>query len=492
MEIRKLAGRLTSIRIALITVLSFLTLASCEGKENDPDDPPVTTDTTGAIVYLTRGDEAKLFNKEARIKIRQSNSGSYPEMIIDTAVTFQTIEGYGAALTGSSAYVINRYMSSGAKNTLLKNLFDPAAGIGLSYLRLTIGASDFSLSNFSYNDIPAGTTDYELQHFNLSQDTLDVIPVAQEIMAINPDITLLGSPWSPPSWMKSNGSMVGGKLKTDCYSVYADYFVKYIQSMGQRGIPIKAITPQNEPLYGTAAYPCMDMQAEEQRDFIKGHLGPKFQSAGLDTKIIIYDHNWDRPDYPITILDDQEARQYVAGSGFHAYGGSVGAMTTVHNAHPDKGLYFTEISGGAWANDFSENLMWNMKNIFIGTAKNWSKNALLWNLALNEDYGPTNNGCSNCRGVVTVNSGSGVVTKNVEYYSLAHFAKFVRPGATRINAKLPQALPNVDAVSFQNTDGTKVLVAANYGEAAQVFTIKQGTKYMTYTLPQKSVVTIVW
>jgi len=468
-------------------------VTSCKGKDdNDPVIPPPPTDTTGALVYLTRGDQIKLFNKEARIKFRTENTGNYPLITIDTAVRYQTIEGYGAALTGSSAYLLNRKMSEGARTSLLKNLFDPAQGIGISYLRLTMGASDFSLSDFSYNDLPAGQTDFDLSEFSLSQDTLDVIPMAKAILAISPDITILGSPWSPPAWMKTTNSMVGGKLKTDCYSVYGDYFVKYIREMGNRGIPVKAVTPQNEPLYGGAAYPCMDMQAEEQLAFIKDALGPKLREAGLDTKIIIYDHNWDRPDYPITILNDPDARQYVEGSGFHAYGGSVSAMTTVHNAHPDKGLYFTEISGGAWATNFSDNLMWNMQNIFIGTAKNWSKNALLWNLALNEEYGPTNNGCNNCRGVVTINSGSGAVTKNEEYYSLAHFTKFVRPGATRISNKIAQGLPNVDAVAFHNTDGSKVLVVANYGDVSQVFTIKQGTTFMTYTIMQKSVATIVW
>lgn len=493
MNLKAIIMKLYAYRFMVISLLSLVAIASCDGKDNDkPDDPIIPVDTTGALVYLTKGDQSALFDKAGLLKIKTTDGGSFPLITIDTSVTYQTIEGYGAALTGSSAYLLNRRMSTGARNTLLKSLFDPNTGIGISYLRLTMGASDFSLSNFSYDDMPAGQTDFDLANFSLSQDTLDVVPMAQAILAVNPGITLMGSPWSPPAWMKTNGSMVGGKLRTDCYDVYGNYFVKYIQAMGERGIPIKAVTPQNEPLYGTAAYPCMDMQANEQLNFIKESLGPKIQSASPQTKIIIYDHNWDRPDYPMTILDDADARQFVAGSGFHAYGGQVSAMTTVHNAHPDKGLYFTEISGGAWAQDFEDNLMWNMSNIFIGTAKNWSKNALLWNLALDEDYGPQNNGCSNCRGVVTINSGSGVVTKNVEYYSLAHFTKFVRPGAVRISSKIGQGIANMDVVSFQNTDGSKVLVAANYGQTAQVFTIKQGNKFMTYTLPERAVATIVW
>ncbi len=488
-----LINHILTNRLILIGLLSLIAISGCEGKEDIPDDPPVVPkDTVVASVYLTRGDQLKLFSKEHDISIKPVATGSWPVITVDTSVTFQTIEGYGAALTGSSAYLLKREMSNGARNTLLRDLFDPETGIGISYLRLTMGASDFSLSNFSYSDPPAGQTDFELQNFSLSQDTLDVIPMAKEILAIYPEMTYLGSPWSAPAWMKTNKSMVGGSLRTDSYSVYADYFVKYIQQMGQEGLRIDAVTPQNEPLHSTASYPCMDMQPGEQLNFIKDHLGPKLQAAGLDTKIITYDHNWDRPDYPITILNDPEAKQYVAGSAFHAYGGTVSAMTTVHNAHPDKGLYFTEISGGRWATDFSENLMWNMQNIFIGTAKNWSKNALLWNLALDENDGPKNNGCDNCRGVVTINSGSGVVTKNVEYYALAHFTKFVRPGAVRISTLLPQGLNNIDAVSFQNTDGTKVLVAVNSSSENIVFSIKQNKKNMAYTLTAKSVVTIVW
>ncbi|NTW26400.1 MAG: glucan endo-1,6-beta-glucosidase, partial [Lentimicrobium sp.] len=187
-----------------------------------------------------------------------------------------------------------------------------------------------------------------------------------------------------------------------------------------------------------------------------------------------------------------DASNYVAGSAFHAYAGNVSAMSTVHNAHPDKGLYFTEISGGAWATDFSDNLMWNMNNIFIGTALNWSKNALLWNLALDENYGPQNNGCNNCRGVITINSGSGLVTKNEEYYAIAHFSKFIKAGAVRIATALPQTLSSFSAVGFQNTNGTKVLVACNDNNADQAFTVSQNKNNFSYTIPAKSVVTIVW
>ncbi len=444
-----------------------------------------------AAVWLTKGNKTKLLSHEPDLAITETGS-AYPVITVDSTVSYQEIEGFGAALTGSSAYLIDEVLNETEGHNLLTDLFDREQGIGISYLRLTMGASDFSLSDFTYDDMPAGQTDFNLEHFSLSQDLQDVVPVLKKIVEINPQINLMGSPWSPPAWMKTNGNLKGGKLKTNCYSVYADYFVKYIQLMAAEGITISAITPQNEPLYFTAGYPCMEMQPGEQLAFIKNNLGPKFQAQGMTTKIIIYDHNWDRPDYPVTILSDAVARSFITGSAFHAYAGDVTAMTTVHDAYPDKGLYFTEISGGAWATDFAGNLMWNMKNIFIGTTENWSKCALLWNLALDQNYGPQNSGCSNCRGVVTITYPGGQITKNEEYYSIAHFSKFVVPGAVRILSTPAQTLSNTGSVAFQNPDGSKVLVFCNYGNSAKTFGVKQGKNNFNYAIDGQSVVTILW
>jgi glucosylceramidase len=268
--------------------------------------------------------------------------------------------------------------------------------------------------------------------------------------------------------------------------------VKYIQEMAAEGIPVDAVTPQNEPLYWTAGYPCMEMQPGEQLAFIRDYLGPRLATAGISTKIIIYDHNWDNTQYAISILNDSAAKNFIAGSAFHAYAGDVSAMSTVHYAHPGKDLYFTEISGGTWATDFADNLMWNMRNIFIGTMQNWSRTALLWNLVLDENYGPQNNGCPNCRGVVTFNTGTLQVLRNVEYYSIGHFSKFVRPGAVRIAAPIPQDLSNMGVVAFLNMDGSKVLIACNYADAFGTFTVRHNDTYFSYSVPPESVATLVW
>jgi glucosylceramidase len=478
--------------ICLILVSGiFILVQGCKSKEN-PGPLPATDSIGSAQVWLTKGDKSKLLNKEGYLTIKKTTSLNWPIIEIDTTAIYQEIEGFGAALTGSSAYLINRKLDDTQRSAILQDLFDPVNGIGISYLRLTIGASDFSLSDFSYDDIPAGETDFNLVQFSLSQDLDDVVPVLKEIIQVSPNIKLLGSPWSPPAWMKTNGSMKGGKLKPECYDVYADYFVRYIQEMKNQGITIAAITPQNEPLYFTASYPCMEMQPEEQKNFIKDHLGPKFSAAGINTKIIIYDHNWDVTDYATSILDDPGAKNFIAGSAFHAYAGYVTAMSTVHNAHPDKDLYFTEISGGGWATDFSSNLMWFMENIFIGTTRNWSKVALLWNLALDLNSGPSNNGCANCRGVITITQYNGWITKNEEYYSIAHFSKFVRPGAVRISSFVPQTLTSLGVVAFLNPDGSKTLVACNYSSDIKSFSVKQDGKCFSYSVSPKSVVSIVW
>jgi glucosylceramidase len=488
----------TSIyRVNLGRVVVFLglvvSLGNCGPDDKNPDPgPPKQPEEIGkATVWLTTGDQSKLLSKENDASVTEIEDSTLPTVTIEDTQKLQEIEGFGAALTGSSAYLIQQKLNNGQRPELLRDLFDAQTGIGISYLRMTIGASDFSLSDYSYDDMPAGETDYDLIHFSIAKDQ-DVISVFKQILTYSPDIKIMGSPWSPPAWMKTNGSMKGGKLKPEAFEAYARYFVKYINAYKSEGITIDAITPQNEPLYFTANYPCMDMPAADQLSFIKENLGPAFQTNAIATKIIVYDHNFDNTDYAINILNDPVAKSFIAGSAFHAYGGNVSAMDIVHLAHPDKGLYFTEISGGDWATNFSDNLQWFITNIFIGTSKNWSKNALLWNLALSETDGPTNNGCSNCRGVVTINSITGTVTRNVEYYALGHFSKFIRPGAHRIASTSFDPSVELDHVAFLNTDGSKVAVVINTGIGSRTFLLKMSTSQIKYTLPGKSVVTLQW
>lgn len=489
-------SRVGAIRITLSLSCLMLSgwLAGCGSGDDFPDPgPPKPKDEIGkASVWLTTGNESRRLTKETDISITETSETSLPLVTLDPDEKLQEIEGFGAALTGSSAYLINRKMTQSQRRALLEDLFDPDKGIGISYLRMTIGASDFSLSDYTYNDIPAGTTDFDLEHFTIEKDKEDVVPVFKEILAIAPDLRIMGSPWSAPAWMKTNGSLKGGKLKTEAYDVYARYFTKYIQAYEDEGITVDAVTPQNEPLHFTANYPCMEMQAAEQLVFVRDHLGPALRSEGLSTRIIAYDHNWDNTQYALTVLGDADAREYLAGSAFHAYAGNVSAMGVVHNAYPEMGLYFTEISGGEWATNFSDNLQWNMSNIFIGTTRNWSKTALLWNLALDENNGPKNNGCDNCRGVVTIQSSNGAVSRNVEYYSIGHFSKFVRPGAYRISSTAFAPSTSLEHVAFINPDGRKVIVVSNSGSEGRSFVVRWDDGQFSYTIPASSVATIVF
>jgi glucosylceramidase len=394
--------------------------------------------------------------------------------------------GFGYTLTGGSATLINR-MNLSAKEALLKELFATDSNhIGVSYLRVSIGASDLSERVFSYNDLPAGLTDTAMRNFSLKPDQADLIPLLKQILTINPDIKIMGSPWSPPTWMKTNNSSKGGSLKPQYYDAYAKYFVSYIRGMQTEGIPIDAVTIQNEPLH-PGNNPSLLMLPEEQAAFIKKSLGPAFHSAGIKTKIIIYDHNADRVDYPATVLKDADARKYIDGTAFHLYGGNINDISALHDAFPDKHLYFTEQWIGAPSN-FAGDMAWHIRELIVGASRNWCRTVLEWNLAADPDQKPhTEGGCTACLGAITINGSA--VSRNPAYYIIAHASKFVRPGSVRIASNLPASLPNV---AFRTTTGMKILIVLNDSPSPQLFNIRVGGKSASSTLPAGAVGTYIW
>jgi glucosylceramidase len=435
--------------------------------------------------WLTKPDKTALLSKQLAGLFFSSQTNQYSTINVDTSQVYQGIDGFGFALTGGSAFLINS-LTSAKRDQLLKELFlNDDNSIGISYLRVSIGASDLSATVFSYDDMPSGQTDISLANFNLGPDKVDVIPVLKLILGLNPKIKILASSWSAPLWMKSNKSAVGGSLLAQYYDVYAQYFVRYINEMKAEGIPIDAITIQNEP-ENPYNNPSMVMLATEQRDFIKNSLGPAFKSAGLLTKIILFDHNCDHPQYPVTILSDPDAARYIDGSAFHLYAGEISALTTVHNAFPDKNVYFTEQWVGGPSN-FSGDLSWHMQNVIIGATRNWSRNVIEWNLASDPSYGPhTNGGCSSCEGALTISSG---YTRNVSYYIVAHASKFVPAGSVRIASNIPANLPNV---AFKTPSGSKVLIVLNNSGSAQSFNIGFGRLQAQASLANGAVATYVW
>jgi glucosylceramidase len=428
-----------------------------------------------------------LFQKQnASISTAQSSS-KIPTILVDAGKTFQTIDGFGNCLTGGSALVLNQ-MDKASRAQILKELFaTDGSSIGISYLRLSIGASDLSDHLFTYNDLPEGQTDVNLEKFSLEPEKKDLIPVLKEILAINPKIKLMGSPWTAPTWMKTNGKFKGGSLKPEYFDAYAKYFVKYIQAMKAEGINIDAITIQNEPLH-PGNTPSMYMPANEQAEFIKKSLGPAFKAAGITTKIIVYDHNADRIDYPIQILNDPEAAQYVDGSAFHLYGGTIEELSKVHAAHPGKNLYFTEQWVGAPGN-LAGDLSWHVRTLIIGGTRNWCRNVLEWNMASDPKYDPhtDDGGCDQCLGTITIDGNN--VTRNPAYYILAHAAKFVRPGSVRIDSNLSENLPNV---AFKTPEGKLVLIVINDNKTAQKFRVKYQNSEFSATLPLGAVGTYIW
>lgn len=420
-----------------------------------------------------------------------AQSLAIPTIEVDESTTYQRMIGFGAAMTDASAYLMMHRMPARNREALLQDLFGPDSGIGLSFVRIPMGASDFSLRHYSYDDMPGIEIDSALTHFSIDEDRTEKIPLLQRALAINPQIKLVGSPWSPPGWMKSSGSLIKGTLLPWFYDSFADYFVKFIQAYVAEGLPIYAVTIQNEPNYEPADYPGMRLDARQRARIVGQHLGPRFERAGIETMIWDWDHNWDLSQSPLEMLADSVARKYVQGIAWHCYAGDVSAQSIPHRVYADKDTYFTECTGGEWATNFADNLKWNISTLIVGATRNWARGVALWNLALDEKGGPHLGGCGNCRGVVTIDSKTGAYTRNVEYYVLAHASDFVRPGAHRIESQSADtALANV---AFLNPDGhTKVLIVLNTAKEPRTFAVRSRGRAFRYTLPPASVVTLTW
>jgi glucosylceramidase len=440
-----------------------------------------------ARVWLTTPDRSQLLTLQKDPLRFSASANTLPTIDVNDDQQYQPIDGFGFAVTGGSAQLLMR-MDPAQRGALLRELF-AASGedIAVSYLRVSIGSSDMNGNVYSYDDLPEGQTDGEVAKFNLGPDRMDVIPILKEILAINPHIRILGSPWSAPAWMKTNQNSKGGTLKPEFYGAYAEYFVKYIQAMKAEGIPIDAVTVQNEPL-NPKNTPSMVVFAAQEDTFIAKYLGPAFQRAGIDTKILLYDHNADAPSYPLSILADHEASKFVDGIAFHLYGGDVSTLTKVHDEYPNKNLYLTEQSVTEAPGDplgIAAAVSW----VMVGATRNWSRNVLLWNLAADPNNGPhTNNGgCTGCRGAITLDGNK--VTRNVAYYTVAHFSKFVPPASVRIGSN---ELEQLGDVAFRTPDGKIVLVLSNTANFPTTVSVRYHGKVFTTTLPEESVGTYVW
>jgi glucosylceramidase len=458
--------------------------------------------------WITRNAKSLLQPMQPVEFSKASPHHALPTIDVDDSRTFQPIEGLGFALTGGSAYLLAG-LAKAERADLLRELFGLSEeSVGLSCLRVSIGASDLGRKDFSYWGLRRGTADPSLAHFNLSAGDREMVPMLREILQINPAVKIIASPWSAPPWMKSNGSYVAGRLKPEHYGEYARYFVKYVQVMRGHGIHVSAVTPQNEPL-NAKNEPSMVMTAGEQADFIKGHLGPELRKGAPDTEILCWDHNCDVPEYPLAVLQDEEARAYVAGVAWHLYNGTPEVMSEVRALYPAQKVYFTEQWVSA-QDDFMGALRWHTKNVIIGTLRNWARTALEWNLASDPRYAlHTRRGAVGALGGITIGAtvkphsgGAGTqgsvtggvtikatIRRNPGYYLMAHSAKFIRPGSVRVHSNEVDHLPNVTCLTL---DSRLVMVVLNDSDTERRFGVQHRGAHATLELGAGEVATLRW
>jgi glucosylceramidase len=441
--------------------------------------------------WVTTGDQSRLLAREPDFHFsRVAVDPAIPVVEVDYRRQFQSVVGWGAAMSDAAAYLIQTKLNPAQREALLKELFGRETGIGLSFVRIPMGASDFSRSHYSYDDRPAGESDSALAHFSIDVDRAEKIPALKRAITINPQLKLVGSPWSAPGWMKSTGSLIKGTLLPQFYGSFAEYFRRWIEAYEAEGLPIFAITLQNEPHFEPENYPGMRLSPAQRASIIGRSFGPLFKGRGVRAQIWDWDHNWDEPASPLAVLADSLARRYVSAVAWHCYGGDVSAQTAVHDKHPDKDTYFTECSGGDWAPVWADNLKWNVSKMVIGNARGWARGVALWNLALDEKHGPHLGGCGDCRGVVTINSTTGEITRNPEYYALAHASRFVRPRAVRIESTAPSGF---ETVAFRNADDmSTVLIVLNTKSTPSQFVLRDGRGSLVASLPGGAVATFTW
>ena len=477
-----LRRRLGVALAAAVPLLAFLSPAA-----------PAAASPPGVSVFLTDLGAQTYLAGQPGVSWQTGQPPSGPTITVDTRRQYQEITGFGASFTDSSAWLVGTRLDSDQRDAVMRDLFSQK-GIGLSFLRQPMGASDFAVNgNYSYDDMPAGQTDPTLAHFSIDHDRSYIIPLLVQAGRLNPQLTVMATPWSPPGWMKTTGSMIGGTLRPDAYQPLAGYFTKFLEGYAAAGVPVRYVTPQNEPLFQPGGYPGMGFSAEQEDNLIKNYLGPELRDHKLRTGILGYDHNWDVISYPETMYADPAASPYTAGTAWHCYGGDVATQATSHNNYPNKPAFHTECSGGEWEGDAQAAFASGL-GLVIHTTRDWAQGTIRWNMALDQNNGPTNGGCGTCRGVVTVAqdaAGHWTYTKTADYWALGQASKFVRPGAHRVASNTLGA-GDVEDVAFVNPDGSTALVAFNSGTGPRTFQVRWGEKWFGYTLAGGAATTFTW
>ena len=494
----------TNVIASTILALSALLFAGCGGSGNEPEPATPTTPTvptTGDVKALTTTDNRSKDLTESFINFSTTDNMSPSTIRLKASEEFQTIDGFGAAITGSTAYNLLK-MQPADRTAFLKQTFSHSEGYGMSYIRICIGCSDFSLSEYTCCDKEG------IENFALTdEETKYVIPVLKEILTYNPELKIMASPWTAPKWMKVNNltdlkpydSWTGGQLNPKYYQDYATYFALWIKAFNKEGIDIYAMTPQNEPLNrGNSA--SMFMGWQEQRDFVKTALGPKFKAEGIDTKIYVFDHNYnydnmaDQQGYPTKIYADEEASKYIAGAAYHNYGGNLNELNAIHKANPDKELVFSESTAGDWNNgaNLQARLIDDMEQITLGTVNRWCRGAIIWNLMLDSKRGPNRpGGCTTGFGAVDINDDFKTIRRNSFYYIMAQMSAGVKPGAKRIGTE-GFTKNGLTFSAFRNPDNSYALVLSNKNSEDVRATVDDGSHHFPVTVPAKGIVTLSW
>lgn len=477
----------------LLFMLLFAMAAGCGEKPNGENNGGEQEEKYDVYSYTSTASRSMTFNKSGMNFSTKGNMS--PNTIrIDPLVKYQTMDGFGAALTGSTCYNLMR-MNSEDRAKFMKEIFDTVDGLGYSYVRISIGCSDFSLSEYTCCDQQG------IENFALTAEENNyVIPILKEALKYNPNIKILGSPWTCPRWMKVSekggsspyNSWTGGHLNRTYYNDYATYFVKWLQVFKAQGINIYAITPQNEPLNaGNSA--SLVMEADEERDFVKV-LAPALQEANFSTKIYVMDHNYDMNNYIETIYNDAAAASNVAGAAYHHYAGTRNAVLEMHNACPDKDIIFSEASIGAWNNgrDLQATFNGAMEESMDLVSK-WCKAVIVWNLMLDMNGAPNRpGGCTTCYGVVDISTDYKAITRNNHYYEIGHFSKVVKSGAQRVKAE--GYSPNgLQYQAFINPDGSYAMVLQNKSAEEISFVVEDNSnRSFTAALPGNAAMSLRW
>ncbi|WNI19060.1 ricin-type beta-trefoil lectin domain protein [Actinacidiphila sp. ITFR-21] len=449
-------------------------------------------------VYLTTTSDSggrtvsKGLQQQTPVSFAAGTGGAGQQITVDENTKYQQFTGGGASFTDTAAYLLNSSgaLSAATRTSVMQKLFDPVNGIGLDFLRNPIGASDLARDNYTFDDMPAGQTDPTLAHFSIAHDLTDVLPLTKQARQLNPAVTVMATPWTPPPWMKDNGAYSQGWLQSQYYAAYAQYFVKYIQAYQAQGVPINYITVQNEPTC-CGGYPSAQWNGSGLAYFTKTNLLPALHAAGLSTKVLALDWNWDSyAGYAAPTVDDATIRNdpNFGGIAWHGYEGDVGQQTTIHNQYPNVPAFDTEHSGGTWIGNQEKEDMENL----IDYTRNYGQSWVKWSLAVDQNMGPHNGGCGTCTGLVTVHNGdsrSGQVDYTVEYYTMGHLTKFVQPGASRIASTDNSTVRNV---AWKNPDGSKALIAYNESASAQTVRVNWGNENFSYSLPGGAAATFTW